>query len=160
MRRREEGRIECPPFLPSPVKFQSQATVKGGIVSPWWGMPSLCSSKKRLHLARNLEESREVLWRFSRGWVGIGRPGRGEEEALPAQRYPSPGRKTFQNYNFTTPLRLFSFSTYGHKWVFILRKAFNQSVWTLLFIHLKIKIRFRIITQCTTCNYSKHCGLW
>lgn len=110
VRRREEGGIECPPFLPSPVKFQSQATVKGGIVSPWWGMPSLCSSKKRLHLARNLEESREVLWRFSRGWVGIGRPGRGEEEALPTQRYPSPGRKTFQNYNFSTPLRLFSFS--------------------------------------------------
>lgn len=47
-------RIECPPFLPSPVKFQSQATLKGGIVSPWWGMPLRCSSKKRLHLPRNL----------------------------------------------------------------------------------------------------------
>lgn len=53
-------RIEYLPFLPSPVKFQSQATVKGGIVSPWWGMPLHRSSKKRLHLARNLEASREV----------------------------------------------------------------------------------------------------
>lgn len=159
VRRREEGRIECPPFLPSPVKFQSQATVKGGIVSPWWGMPSLCSSKKRLHLARNLEESREVLWRFSRGWVGIGRPGWGEEEALPH----SDTQVLVEKHSKSTILpRRYDYSRFQHmdKWVFILRKAFNQSVWTLLFIHLKIKIRFRIITQCTTCNYSKHCGLW
>lgn len=37
--------IECLRLLPSPVKFQSQATVKGGIVSPWWGMSLLCFSK-------------------------------------------------------------------------------------------------------------------
>lgn len=53
-------RIGCPAFLPSPVKFQSQATVKGGIVYPWGGMPLHCSSKERIHLARNLEASWEI----------------------------------------------------------------------------------------------------
>lgn len=40
--------------------FRARPRLKGGIVSPWWGMPLRPSSKKRLHMARNLEESREV----------------------------------------------------------------------------------------------------